>query len=93
MAKTTIEWTDKTWNPIRGCTAVSLGCENCYAQREAHRKSGPGGAYEGLTGKTDRGPKWTGKVRVVSEKIKEPLHWARPEGFQRLLGAGSTGNI
>lgn len=78
MADTTIEWTDKTWNPIRGCAAVSPGCTNCYAQREAHRKSGPGGAYEGLTRATDHGPKWTGKVRVVPEKMEEPLHWRKP---------------
>jgi protein gp37 len=78
MADTTIEWTDKTWNPIRGCTAVSPGCENCYAQQMAHRFSGPGKAFEGLTRLTEHGPKWTGKMRVVPEKLEEPLHWRKP---------------
>lgn len=73
-----IEWTDKSWNPIRGCTAVSPGCENCYAQRQAHRFSGPGKAYEGLTRLTAHGPKWTGKIRLVPEKLDEPLRWRKP---------------
>jgi len=78
MAKTTIEWTDATWNPVRGCTAVSPGCENCYAQLMAHRFSGPGKAYEGLTRLTGHGPKWTGQIRVVPKKLDEPLHWRKP---------------
>ncbi|MBV8315968.1 MAG: DUF5131 family protein, partial [Planctomycetaceae bacterium] len=32
MGKTTIEWTDETWNPVRGCTKVSPGCAHCYAE-------------------------------------------------------------
>src|SRR5712664_827659 len=49
MGKTTgIEWTDSTWNPIRGCSRVSEGCRNCYAESVAARFSGPGQAYEGL---------------------------------------------
>jgi len=32
-----IEWTDKTWNPIVGCSKVSPGCDNCYAERMAYR--------------------------------------------------------
>ena len=78
MATTTIEWTDETWNPIRGCSAVSPGCENCYAQLMAHRFSGPGKAYEGLTRLTGHGPKWTGRIRVVPTKLEEPLHWRKP---------------
>jgi Protein of unknown function (DUF5131) len=30
---TTIEWTDATWNPVTGCTKISKGCDNCYAER------------------------------------------------------------
>ena len=37
MADTKIEWTDKTWNPIVGCSVVSPGCTNCYAMKMAHR--------------------------------------------------------
>ena len=40
-ANTTIEWTDVTWNPVRGCALVSDGCKHCYAMRQAHRFSGP----------------------------------------------------
>lgn len=45
---TGIEWTDATWNPVRGCSRVSEGCRNCYAERVAGRFSGPGQPYEGL---------------------------------------------
>ena len=34
---TSIEWTESTWNPITGCTKISLGCKNCYAERMAIR--------------------------------------------------------
>lgn len=60
--KSQIEWTDATWNPIRGCSVVSPGCKNCYAMKQAHRFSAAGGAYEGLTQLTKNGPVWTGKV-------------------------------
>lgn len=40
MNKTTIEWTDVSWNPVTGCTAVSDGCKNCYARRMAARLRG-----------------------------------------------------
>ena len=33
--KTAIEWTDATWNPVTGCTKISAGCDNCYAERFA----------------------------------------------------------
>jgi protein gp37 len=73
--KSAIAWTDSTWNPVRGCARVSAGCENCYAERHAHR--GIGG-YAGLTRATSRGPTWTGEIRLVPEKLDEPLRWRRP---------------
>jgi protein gp37 len=73
-----IEWTDSTWNPIRGCSKVSDGCKNCYAMRQAHRSSGPGGAYEGLTRILGSGPSWTGEIRVVHELFDQPLRWRKP---------------
>ncbi|MDE2022511.1 MAG: phage Gp37/Gp68 family protein [Patescibacteria group bacterium] len=76
--KTTIEWTDRTWNPIRGCTLVSAGCENCYAMRQAHRFSSVGAPYEGLTDIGPQGPRWTGKIRLVPELLHEPLRWKKP---------------
>ncbi len=79
MADTSIEWTDKTWNPTRGCSLVSPGCTNCYAMKFAHRFSGKGGRYEGLTRlRTKGGPVWTGKVRSVPEMLEAPLRWKKP---------------
>ena len=63
-----IEWTDKTWNPVRGCIKVSPGCKNCYAERFAERFRGvPGHPFEqGFD------------LRLVPEKLNEPLHWRKP---------------
>lgn len=73
-----IAWTDSTWNPVRGCTRVSEGCRNCYAERMAARFSGPGQPYDGLARMTEAGPRWTGKVRLVLEHLYDPLRWKRP---------------
>ena len=62
-----IEWTESTWNPVRGCTRVSEGCRFCYAERIAARFSGKGMAYEGLAENTTAGPRWTKAVRPVPE--------------------------
>ena len=78
MSETKIEWTDTTWNPVRGCSIVSAGCTNCYAMKQAHRFSGPGGPYEGLTTVTRGGPVWTGDVRIVPELLDAPLRWRKP---------------
>jgi len=80
-----ISWTDASWNPVRGCSVVSPGCTNCYAMKQAHRFSGAGQAYDGLTKLTKGGPVWTGKVRLVPELLDWPLRWrgaqaARAEG-------------
>lgn len=76
--RSSIEWTEATWNPVRGCTHVSPGCKNCYAERLAHRFSGIGLPYEGLTRKTKAGPKWTGGVALVEAVLNDPLHWRQP---------------
>jgi protein gp37 len=66
--KSRIEWTDSTWNPIRGCTKISPGCKNCYASTFAERFRGvPGHPYEqGFD------------LRVVPQKLIEPLKWTKP---------------
>lgn len=78
-ANTTIEWCSKTWNPVRGCSRVSPGCDHCYAMGQAHRFAGPGKPYEGLTtirrGKVD----WSGVARFVPGALDEPLRWRKPE--------------
>lgn len=81
-----IEWTDVTWNPVRGCSRVSEGCRHCYAERMAARYSGPGLAFEGFAkhagvdGPTSRpsAPRWTGRVELIPEKLGEPLRWRKP---------------
>lgn len=76
--KTKIEWCDSSWNPIRGCSAVSDGCRHCYSMGVAARFSGPGQPYEGLTVKTTQGAKWTGKIMLVPSVLTHPIRWQRP---------------
>lgn len=76
---TAIEWTEATWNPVRGCSRISHGCEHCYAERMAHRFSGDGQPYQGLTRVARSGePRWTGRVVTVPAMLQEPLRWRRP---------------
>lgn len=84
-ANSKIEWTDHTWNPVRGCTRVSEGCRNCYAERTAarfirHIDEIPGprigqthDAFHGFAERTTSGPHWTGRVDLVKDKLLEPL--------------------
>jgi len=64
-----IEWTDATWNPVRGCTKVSPGCKHCYAETFAERFRGvKGHPYEqGFD------------LKLVPEKLTEPLSWRSPK--------------
>jgi protein gp37 len=80
---TTIEWTDATWNPVRGCSRVSAGCDHCYAMGQAHRFSGPYQPYEGLTvlrPKTAKRPgvDWSGVARLAPGMLEQPLKWRKP---------------
>jgi protein gp37 len=74
--KTGIEWTEATWNPIRGCSKVSDGCRNCYAMHVASRFSDSDQAYHGLALRNP--PRWTGKIQVVPAHLDDPLKWKRP---------------
>jgi protein gp37 len=77
--RTGIEWTESTWNPIRGCSRVSEGCRHCYAETVAARFSGPGQAYEGLARRTTSGEaRWTGIARLVPKVLDQPIRWDRP---------------
>lgn len=64
-----IEWTDATWNPIRGCTKISPGCKHCYAETFSERFRGvPGHPFEqGFD------------LRLVPEKLADPLRWSTPK--------------
>ncbi len=74
MNNTKIEWTDATWGPTRGCSAVGAACDNCYAQTIAHRFSGKGLPYEGLTTNGE----WNGDIMVVEKHLADPLRWEKP---------------
>lgn len=76
--QSTIEWTDTTWNPIKGCSRVSPGCTRCYAERFASRFGGDGQRYEGFAQMTPAGPRWTGRVEVVESALMHPMHWRKP---------------
>ena len=73
-----IEWTDETWNLVRGCIPSSPGCKNCYAKGQANRQKGPGQKYEGLVEIRKSGPEWTGAVRTFPKELAKPLHWRAP---------------
>ena len=64
-----IEWTDATWNPVRGCTKISPGCKHCYAETFAERFRGvKGHPYEqGFD------------LRLIPEKLTEPFSWRSPK--------------
>jgi protein gp37 len=66
--RTTIEWTNTTWNPVTGCSKVSQGCKNCYAERMARRLQGMGLRQyrDGF------------KVTLKPDVLKEPMHWMKP---------------
>lgn len=78
-AASKIEWTDVSWNPVRGCSRVSEGCRFCYAERLAGRFSGPGKPYEGLTVEGPRWRRWNGEIRLLPELLNEPLRWRKPK--------------
>jgi protein gp37 len=75
---TSIEWTDVTWNPVRGCSRISEGCRNCYAEVLAARFSDEGYWGHGFADRTKAGGRWTGKVSLIPEKLAEPLSWKKP---------------
>ena len=84
-----IEWTDETWNPIVGCSKVSQGCQNCYAERMAARFAwssapdftggcdslgDPGGPFETVI----ENGKWNGQTELKERRLDQPLRWKKP---------------
>ncbi len=92
MAKNSgIEWTEATWNPIVGCSAVSQGCKNCYAETMAKRLAGmakasiaagknPGRTRHYIDTINERG-KWNGQVVEVPEALTDPLKTKKPTRY------------
>ena len=67
--KSAIEWTESTWNPVTGCTKVSAGCKNCYAERMAKRLQAMGS------------PNYANGFQVAlhPETLEQPLKWKKPQ--------------
>jgi len=68
MAVSKIEWTEVTWNPVTGCTKISSGCKNCYAERMANRlkNMGQSNYANGF------------KVAIHEQVLEYPLKWKKP---------------
>ena len=69
MAKSSIEWTEATWNPVTGCTKISPGCKHCYAERMARRLEGMGH------------PNYRNGFRLTLHEhvLDAPLSWRKPQ--------------
>ncbi len=77
--KSKIEWTDATWNPVRGCTKISPGCLHCYAETFAERFRGvPNHPFE-----------FGFDLRLVPEKLGDPLRW----GTSRMIFVNSMSDL
>jgi protein gp37 len=67
-SKTSIEWTDATWNPVTGCTKISTGCDHCYAERFSERFRN-----------VPKHPFSTGfDLTLRPERLQQPLSWKKP---------------
>ena len=67
--KSTIEWTNSTWNPVTGCTKVSAGCDHCYAERLSER-------FRGVAGH----PFESGfDLTLRPKRLEQPMQWRRPQ--------------
>lgn len=79
MAKTSIEWTEATWNPVTGCTKISPGCKHCYAERMALRLRAMGQ------------PNYINGFRLTihPKMIEVPLCWKKP----RMVFVNSMGDL
>ncbi|MDR1451614.1 MAG: phage Gp37/Gp68 family protein [Helicobacteraceae bacterium] len=71
MKTTKIEWTDNTWNPITGCSKISAGCQNCYAERMAYR----------LQSMRQTKYKNGFNLTLHYDALKEPLGWKSPHSI------------
>ena len=92
MADTHIEWTEKSWNPVVGCSIASPGCTNCYAMKMAYRLESmaakPDGSgniglshYIGTTQNSRNGAVWTGKLAFSEKALIEPLKRKKPTTY------------
>jgi protein gp37 len=74
--KSKISWTDATWNPVVGCTKVSEGCKNCYAERDHNKRHK---AFQ--EGKLQNVPQYAkpfNQVQLIDSRLDQPCRWKRP---------------
>jgi len=67
-----IEWTDKSWNPVTGCTKCSPGCANCYAEAMIPR-------LQNMHWKSAEKYRHGFKVTMHPDELEKPLHWKKPK--------------
>ena len=71
MQRSSIEWTEATWNPVTGCTQISPGCAHCYAKTFAERFRGvPGHPYENGF-----------DLQLRPDRLDQPLRWKKPRSI------------
>ena len=101
--KSKISWTESTWNPVVGCTKVSPGCDNCYAERMANRLAMMktrglanqkmldkyGSVVNWFAEDTMRARGWNGKTFCDEKALEKPLHWKNP----RKIFVSSMGDL
>lgn len=93
-SRSSIEWTNTTWNPVVGCRKVSAGCAHCYAEKMAARQAGmarhhPGGVVRDHYLAVMKGGRWNGRVELVPEVLDAPARWRQP----RLVFANSMSDL
>lgn len=81
-----IEWTDRTWNPVTGCTKLSPGCDHCYAEAIAHRFAGSAAFPRGFAvtlhpDRLDAPRRWRTPCRVFVNSMSDLFHSQVPDGF------------
>lgn len=74
MGKDSAKYWDVSWSPIVGCSHSSPGCHSCWAEKLASSRLAHLPEYAGLT----CNGRWTGEVRLLPERLSEPLHWKKP---------------
>ena len=82
--KSAISWCDATWNPICGCSKISAGCLNCYAEKAAFRLGGMEkhrwtyGRVVNHCGDYEFRRQWNGSTEFIESALTKPLHWRKP---------------
>ncbi len=89
MSKTNIEWADRTWNPIIGCSHISEGCDNCYAEKMACRLATINATTDNYANVVKLSYNinvdkfmpsgWNAKTHFVKSAIDKPRHWKKPQ--------------